>query len=199
MLKVITKAQRALRAAGAPPRAPVDRPPTTDLAAKPDPLDRLRGPRRTAQGTLVWSDPTAPPLELFDAAIPLAEVDACLVSIREWNETAERYKFKTLKSQVWSYTGWRREAQPETDEDLIAAHDAEADASKEGPPPDPRPECKCFTCEDSGAVAPDAFGDREPWPRWIERTGGNPLIHPLPCPACRPAESAAARERLRNR
>jgi len=31
----------------------------------PDPLDALRGPRRTAWNTLVWSDPGAPPIQLF--------------------------------------------------------------------------------------------------------------------------------------
>jgi hypothetical protein len=66
--------------------------------------------------------------------------------------------------------------------------------------PAPRLEFKCPTCEDSGEVVPSAFhDDHEPWPRWIVRGGGNPLIHPRPCPACRPEESAAARERLRNR
>jgi hypothetical protein len=44
---------------------------------------------------------------------------------------------------------------------------------------------RCATCEDSGEVAPSAFvDDREPWPRWIERTGGNPMIHPVRCPSC---------------
>lgn len=33
--------------------------------AEPDPLDALTGPRRTAWGTLAWSDSSAPPLELF--------------------------------------------------------------------------------------------------------------------------------------
>jgi hypothetical protein len=144
----------------------------------------------------VWSDPTAPPIELFDAAIPLAEVDAHLEGIRQWNETAARYKFRTRKSQVWQYRDWRRAAQPESDEDLIAAHDAEVERSEASPPPAPRREFKCPTCEDSGAVVPDAFGDREPWPRWLERTSGNPLIHSRPCPSCRPEESAAVRKRL---
>jgi hypothetical protein len=31
----------------------------------PDPFAHLRGPRRTWWGSLVWSDPDAPPLELF--------------------------------------------------------------------------------------------------------------------------------------
>jgi site-specific DNA-methyltransferase (adenine-specific) len=58
---------------------------------------------------------------------------------------------------------------------------------------------QCATCEDSGEVVPDAFGDREPWPRWIERTGGNPLIHPLPCPSCRPAARPPAASTTRTR
>ena len=33
--------------------------------AAPDPFAHLRGPRRTAWGTLAWSDPDAPALELF--------------------------------------------------------------------------------------------------------------------------------------
>jgi hypothetical protein len=32
--------------------------------------DQLRGPRRMVQGTLVWSNPSVPPIELFGAAPP---------------------------------------------------------------------------------------------------------------------------------
>jgi hypothetical protein len=177
-----------------------------DGTAKPDPLERLQGPQHTPQGTWVWSDPAAPPLELFDCAIPMAEVGACLKSMGQWNEVAARCKFKTRKSQVWQYRDWRQAAEPETDEDLIAAHDAEVERSEPDPTPTLRLVFKCPTCEDSGKVAPDAFGVGEPWFKYlerlkdvIERCGKNPLIHALPCPACRPEESAAARIRLRNR
>ena len=34
-------------------------------ATGPDPLDALRGPRRTPWGSLVWSDPDEPAIELF--------------------------------------------------------------------------------------------------------------------------------------
>jgi hypothetical protein len=172
----------------------------TATAARPDPLDRLQGPRRTPQGRWVWSDPAAPPLELFDAAIPMAEVDACLKSMGEWNEVAARHKFKTRKSQVWKYRDWRQAAEPETDEDLIAAHDAEVEASEGSPIPEPEPqaEFECSVCEDSGAVALDAFGVGEPWQRWSERAGGNPMIHSLPCPSCYPEEWAMEMERRRH-
>ena len=48
------------------------------LPRGPDPLDALSGPRRTPWGTLVWSDPDAPAIELFgppsdDVAGPVAE------------------------------------------------------------------------------------------------------------------------------
>jgi hypothetical protein len=38
---------------------------TRHKSPAPDPLDALRGPRRTPWGTLAWSDPEAPPIELF--------------------------------------------------------------------------------------------------------------------------------------
>ncbi len=44
----------------------------------PDPLEHLRGPRRTAWGSLVWSDLDAPPLELFGPAAPDDQVAAPL-------------------------------------------------------------------------------------------------------------------------
>src|SRR5262245_16728586 len=81
MLRITTKEQRVLRAVGSPPRAPEkpekteDRPPAADLpdgpAAKPHPLDRLRGPRRTPWGTWVWSDPAEPPIDLFGPPPPV--------------------------------------------------------------------------------------------------------------------------------
>jgi hypothetical protein len=37
------------------------------LSSTSDPWDRLRGPRRTRWGTLVWSDPSQPPIEVFGA------------------------------------------------------------------------------------------------------------------------------------
>src|SRR4051794_30359760 len=58
----------------ADPAAESDRPLSADrgqvtpaalVPSDPDPLDRLRGPRRTPWNTLVWSDPDAPPIELF--------------------------------------------------------------------------------------------------------------------------------------
>jgi len=38
---------------------------TSSVANQPDPLDALSGPRRTPWGSLAWSDPDAPPIELF--------------------------------------------------------------------------------------------------------------------------------------
>jgi hypothetical protein len=87
------------------------------------------------------------------------------------------------------------------DRDALAEHKAELVAILAAAVPKPAAllRFQCSTCEDSGEVVPDAFGVGEPWPRWIDRTGGNPLIHPLPCPSCRPAEWAEAREQLRSR
>jgi hypothetical protein len=90
----------------------------------------------------------------------------------------------------------------------LAEHKAELVAILTAPVPDPCAQVpepaaplqfQCPTCEDSSQVVPDVFGVGEPWPKWIDRTGGNPMIHPLPCPSCRPAEWAEARERLRSR
>jgi hypothetical protein len=39
-------------------------------AQPPDPYAHFRGPRRTRWGSLVWSDPDAPALELFGPAVP---------------------------------------------------------------------------------------------------------------------------------
>jgi hypothetical protein len=68
----------------------------------------------------------------------------------------------------------------------------------------------CAACEDSGEVAPDAFGPGEPWPKYVAavakycRAHGLPermssMIHPLPCPACRHEAHAAARRELVSR
>jgi hypothetical protein len=46
------------------PPAPVE-PIQSAPSAGPGPLDALEGPRRTAWGTLAWSDPAEPALELF--------------------------------------------------------------------------------------------------------------------------------------
>jgi hypothetical protein len=147
----------------------------------------------------------------------MAEFDACLESIGKWNEVIEKYKFKTRKSQVWVDRTWQRERarrlalQPETDEDLIAAYDEMAEfreAESTLPPVPataPQPEFKCPTCEDSGEVVPDAFGVGEPWPKYletikdsIERYGMPSMIHPLPCPACRPAAPPPATELVKD-
>jgi hypothetical protein len=87
------------------------------------------------------------------------------------------------------------------DRAALAEHKAELVAILTAPVPEPAapPLFHCPTCEDSSQVVPDAFGVGEPWPKWIDRTGGKPMIHPLPCPSCRPAEWAEARERLRSR
>jgi len=39
--------------------------PPVIVSPPPDPFAHLRGPRRTWWGTLAWSDPEAPALELF--------------------------------------------------------------------------------------------------------------------------------------
>lgn len=61
----------------------------------------------------------------------------------------------------------------------------------------------CGACADTGLVAPDAFGDWEPWLRYAiaceerARAEGWPpessaiaagLINPMPCPMCRRSE-----------
>jgi hypothetical protein len=40
-------------------------PPSANPPPPPDPFARLRGPRRTPWGTLAWSDPGEPAIELF--------------------------------------------------------------------------------------------------------------------------------------
>jgi hypothetical protein len=88
------------------------------------------------------------------------------------------------------------------DRAALAEHKAELVAILTAPAPDPcaqvpepaaPPLFHCPTCEDSSQVVPDAFGVGEPWPKWIDRTGGNPMIHPLPCPSCRHDEFATER------
>jgi hypothetical protein len=80
----------------------------------------------------------------------------------------------------------------------------------EGDAPDPAPEIvrppKCSACEDTGLVAPDVFGDWEPWHKYVaavrareEREGWPPegcairagLINPMPCPVCSQPTSSA--------
>lgn len=50
-----------------------------------DPLARLVYRDRMPGGEHTWSAPDAPELEAFDAALPLAEVDAAIAEIRAWN------------------------------------------------------------------------------------------------------------------
>jgi hypothetical protein len=54
----------------AKPRSELLRGHSNALKLAPDPLDRLRGPRRTRWGTWTWSDPTAPPIEAFGPPAP---------------------------------------------------------------------------------------------------------------------------------
>jgi hypothetical protein len=152
---------------------------------------------------IVWSDPDAPPLELFDQAIPLADVEASLEGIAAWNDEVTRHPIKTNPAEVWQYARLNG-TQRAPEEELEADQDDDDEAYE--PEPQPPPDCRCKTCWDSAAVVPDAFGTGEPWPLYlwrirkvIEKYGKNPMIHPLPCPACWPVAAAEARERLRAR
>jgi hypothetical protein len=60
---VLTDADRRAMAEHKPELLALLTPPVPSVT--PSPLDKLVGPRRTPWGTLVWSDPGEPAIELF--------------------------------------------------------------------------------------------------------------------------------------